>query len=260
MSTESHVDGNDPDTEGAPSRPYEGRRETADVDPQPDEHEGRRQGRRGDRPGRGRRAEGPEDPARRTLTADEQRPRASGASPARTDGSGGAGRRETSPDGRSWSPGSATSSSATTGSAPRWSATWRPTRGLPEGVRVVDYGIRGMHLAYDLLDGYDALVLVDAVPGPGPPGEVTVLEVGPGDLEPGEFDAHGMDPVAVLASLPALGGELPPTYVVGCRPADVAEGIGLSAAVRGAVPGGRGAVRSLVERLVADRWPCTGGD
>ncbi|MFD0628667.1 hypothetical protein ACFQ2K_44655 [Streptomyces sanglieri] len=41
---------------------------------------------------------------------------------------------------------------------------------MPPQVRVVDYGIRGMHLAYDLLDGYDALVLVDAYPGAGPPG------------------------------------------------------------------------------------------
>ena len=57
--------------------------------------------------------------------------------------------------------------------------------GLPEGVRLVDYGIRGMHLAYDLLAGYDALVLVDAVPGPGPPGELTVLEIGPERPRPG---------------------------------------------------------------------------
>lgn len=42
--------------------------------------------------------------------------------------------------------------------------------GMPPQVRVVDYGIRGMHLAYDLLDGYDALVLVDAYPGAAPPG------------------------------------------------------------------------------------------
>ncbi|MEJ7744138.1 MAG: hydrogenase maturation protease [Nocardioidaceae bacterium] len=53
---------------------------------------------------------------------------------------------------------------------------------LPEQVRVTDYGIRGMHLAYDLLDGYEALVLVDAMPGRGNPGDITVLEVGPDDL------------------------------------------------------------------------------
>jgi hydrogenase maturation protease len=125
--------------------------------------------------------------------------------------------------------------------------------GLPEGVRLVDYGIRGMHLAYDLLAGYDALVLVDAVPGPGPPGELTVLEIGPEDLEQSEFDAHGMAPVAVLAALPALAGELPPTYLVGCRPADLAEGIGLSDPARGAVPAAAETVRSLIQRLVADR-------
>ncbi len=106
---------------------------------------------------------------------------------------------------------------------------------LPEGVKVVDYGIRGMHLAYDLLEGYDALVVVDALPGEGAPGDLRVLEVGPEDLGEGELDAHGMAPVAVLASLGQLGGTLPPTYVVGCQPADVGEGIGLTPAVAGAV-------------------------
>jgi hydrogenase maturation protease len=110
-----------------------------------------------------------------------------------------------------------------------------------------------MHLAYDLLAGYQALVLVDAVAGPGAPGELTVLEIGPDDLGEGEFDAHGMAPVAVLATLPSLGGELPRTYVVGCRPADVGEGIGLSDAVRNAVPAAAQIVRSLVERLFAER-------
>jgi hydrogenase maturation protease len=125
--------------------------------------------------------------------------------------------------------------------------------GLPEGARLVDYGIRGMHLAYDLLAGFEALVLIDAVPGSGPPGELAVLEIGPEDLGQGEFDAHGMAPVAVLASLPSLGGELPPTYLVGCRPADWSEGIGLSDPVRQAVPPAAHAVRSLVESLVAQR-------
>ena len=46
---------------------------------------------------------------------------------------------------------------------------------LPAQVRLVDYGIRGMHLAYDLLEGYHALVLIDARPGPGAPGELVVL-------------------------------------------------------------------------------------
>ncbi len=106
---------------------------------------------------------------------------------------------------------------------------------LPDGVRVTDYGIRGMHLAYDLLDGYAGLVVIDALAGEGAPGELSVLEVGPEDLGEGELDAHGMAPVAVLAGLGQLGGSLPPTYIVGCRPGDVGEGMGLTPAVAAAV-------------------------
>jgi hydrogenase maturation protease len=121
---------------------------------------------------------------------------------------------------------------------------------LPDDVRVVDYGIRGMHLAYDLLDGYDALVIVDAVSRGGEPGDVVVLEVGEEDLGSGDFDAHGMEPTAMLASLGSLGGRLPRTYVVGCEPADVTEGIGLSAPVAAAV--GR-AVELVTGLLARDR-------
>jgi hydrogenase maturation protease len=106
---------------------------------------------------------------------------------------------------------------------------------LPAGVRVVDYGIRGMHLAYDLLEGYDELVILDAAPRGGRPGDVVVLEVGEGDFGTGEFDGHGMEPTAVLSSLGSLGGRLPRTYVVGCEPADIDEGIGLSPSVAAAV-------------------------
>ncbi len=117
---------------------------------------------------------------------------------------------------------------------------------LPAGVKVVDYGIRGMHLAYDLLDGYDALVVVDAMAGTGSPGDLSLLEVGPDDLGEGELDAHGMAPVSVLASLGQLGGALPPTYVVGCQPADIGEGMGLTPAVAAAVDGAIDLVREVL--------------
>ena len=122
---------------------------------------------------------------------------------------------------------------------------------LPPSVRVTDYGIRGMHLAYDLLAEYDALVLVDALPG-GTPGEVVVLQVRADDLGGGEFDAHGMDPAAMLAGVARLGGTLPATYVVGCRVSAVDEGIGLSGPVAAAVPAAVEAVRELVARLAAE--------
>lgn len=106
---------------------------------------------------------------------------------------------------------------------------------LPPEVKVVDYGIRGMHLAYDLLDGYEALVIIDAVPRAGAAGDIVVLEVTEEDLANGEFDPHGMQPTAVLGNLGVLGGELPRTFVVGCEPADVEEGLGLTPVVRAAV-------------------------
>jgi hydrogenase maturation protease len=124
---------------------------------------------------------------------------------------------------------------------------------LAPGVTVTDYGIRGMHLAYDLLARYDALVLVDALPAGVSPGEVVVLEVGPDDLGPGEFDAHGMNPMAVLAGLTRLGGTLPPTYVVGFRTAEVAEGIGLSPAATAAIPAAVSAIRTVLDRIGTDQ-------
>jgi len=126
---------------------------------------------------------------------------------------------------------------------------------IPEHVRVVDYGIRGMHLAYDLLEGYDALVIVDAVPHGETPGDLTVMKIGEEDLGVGEFDAHGMNPVAVLGTLGSLGGTLPPTFVVGCRPVSVEEGIGLGDRVCAAVPGAIAEVRALLVDLCSAREP-----
>ncbi len=117
---------------------------------------------------------------------------------------------------------------------------------LPAGVDVVDYGIRGVHLAYDLLaGGHDVLVLVDALPLDEPPGTVAVLTVGAGDagsapgpeqaLRAPAADGHGMDPGAVLRLLESLGGGVDRVLVVGCRPAVLDEGMELSAPVRAAI-------------------------
>jgi hydrogenase maturation protease len=87
---------------------------------------------------------------------------------------------------------------------------------LPSGTRLVDYGIRGVHLAYDLLEPWDALVLIDALPATGVPGKLSIIEVDPESEGPhGGFDAHSMHPSSVFASLQALGGTLPRTFVVG---------------------------------------------
>jgi hydrogenase maturation protease len=110
---------------------------------------------------------------------------------------------------------------------------------LPDWVRVADYGISGMHLAYDLAEGYETTILVDASPRGGEPGTVYVLEVDAGVPQvAGKSplpDAHGMQPDVVFSMLDLLGADAGRVLVVGCEPAGTDEGIGLSAPVAAAV-------------------------
>lgn len=103
------------------------------------------------------------------------------------------------------------------------------TKRYPEGVQVMDFGIRGMELAYTLLDDYDVLVLVDAVPRGSPPGTLYLIEpdlvsTGPQQgVEAGRVavDAHSMDPVKVLAFARTLGARPIRTLLVGCEPGEI---------------------------------------
>jgi hydrogenase maturation protease len=119
-------------------------------------------------------------------------------------------------------------------------------------VHVVDYGIRGLHLAYDLLEEWRALVLVDALPNRGAPGTLHVFEADHETLSPtAGLEAHSMDPAAVFATLTALGGTAPRTIVVGCEVENVEEGMGLSEPVAAAVPGAVAAINDVVADLAA---------
>jgi hydrogenase maturation protease len=139
------------------------------------------------------------------------------------------------------------------------------TRPQPDGVRVVDFGIRGLDLAYALLDGYDAAVLVDAMPRGEPPGTLFVIEPEPPDpadpAAPGlAVQTHSLDPVKVLRLAAALGSPVRRLLVVGCQPAppgDVEEmSSGLSEPVRAAVEEAVRLVESLVAELVAGTAAC----
>jgi hydrogenase maturation protease len=124
---------------------------------------------------------------------------------------------------------------------------------MPPGVRVAEFGIRGVHLAYELLDGYDCLVLIDAVPMGEAPGTLAVVqpdaegEAGPDEDAP-VVDAHSMSPDVVFATLSRLGGSVGAIYIVGCQPASLDEGIGLSPPVASAVE----PAVELCRQLVAD--------
>jgi hydrogenase maturation protease len=129
-------------------------------------------------------------------------------------------------------------------------------RGVPEGVEVVDFGIRGLDLAYALMDPYEAVVFVDALPRGEEPGTIYLIE--PEVEVEGEvtLDTHGMDPVKVIRFARALGAEIPRTLVVGCEPQLVLSGedyddmlMELSAPVLAAVPEAVKLVDSLVEKM-----------
>jgi hydrogenase maturation protease len=129
-------------------------------------------------------------------------------------------------------------------------------RELPTGVKVADFGIRGMDLAYELQEDYDAAILVDAVPRGEAPGTLYVIEP---DLEAAEpvLDAHAMDPVRVLGLARALGTLPPRVLVVGCEPSTAVSldddelVMGLSAPVQAAMEEAVALVESVLEDLLA---------
>jgi hydrogenase maturation protease len=136
-------------------------------------------------------------------------------------------------------------------------ATLLATRPLPPGVRVEDFGIRGVHLAYELLEGYDGLVIIDAVPMGEPPGTLAVIEpeldaVGTNETagEVAVVDAHTMSPDVVLATLRRLGGTVERILIVGCQPADLQDGMGLTTAVAAAVEEAAQLCFQLVSEMV----------
>ena len=128
----------------------------------------------------------------------------------------------------------------------------------PDGVRVSDFGIRGLDLAFALLDGYETVVLVDAMPRGNEPGAICVLEAEA--PEPGSVavDAHAMDPMRVLAAARSMGACWNRLLVVGCEPApgaadpDGPGGLGMSPAVQQAVGEAAQIVRRLVCGLISE--------
>ena len=140
-------------------------------------------------------------------------------------------------------------------------------RTWPEGVRVVDFGVRGLDLAYAMLDGHDLTILIDATPRGGTPGTLYVIEP---DLsvvdEAGQngtlFDAHTLDPLKVLVMARMMGASWRRMLLVGCEPGDLGgeEGrLGLSDAVRVAVDEGVEMVTRLVDDFLHGRPLGDGG-
>jgi hydrogenase maturation protease len=132
---------------------------------------------------------------------------------------------------------------------------------LPSWVQVADYGISGMHLAYDLADGYDTAILVDTAQRGDAPGTLTVIDAGQardraqaGGGLPGSrlFDAHGMQPDVVLGVLDMLGAGSARVLVVGCEPASLDYSMELSEPVAKAVDEAVKVVKRLIAGAGAD--------
>jgi hydrogenase maturation protease len=109
---------------------------------------------------------------------------------------------------------------------------------LPPGVSVKDFGIRGFDLAYAVLDPWDAVVIVDALPRGQAAGTLYLLEPDAATANM-ELNPHGMDPVRVLNLAASLGSISAKVLVVGCEPHDFGDELegrmGLSAPVAAAV-------------------------
>jgi hydrogenase maturation protease len=130
------------------------------------------------------------------------------------------------------------------------------SRALIAGVEVVDYGIRGMDLAFALGRGYDAAVLLDATPRGGEPGSLYLIDTAGDELGDPAIETHAMDPVRVLRTAASLGPIPPRVLVFGCEPETRMSGeepdvaVELSAPVAAALDEAELSVAALIEELV----------
>lgn len=112
---------------------------------------------------------------------------------------------------------------------------------VPRGVAVMDFGTGGLNLAYEVMRGYDALLILDISEQGGTPGTLYVIEADEGAVQGGIEDGdtlnpHGMDPKTVLRFVKSIGAWPGKVVVIACEPHTVAEiGFQLSESVAGAV-------------------------
>ena len=132
---------------------------------------------------------------------------------------------------------------------------------LPAEVRVIDFGIRGLDLAYALQDGYPTTILIDAFPHGQPPGTVSVVEPDLGEIsaESTLVEPHSLNPVSVLNMAKSMNATLKRVLLVGCEPESLGgdEGhMGLSATVEAAVVQAVTATRNLIDRILKGEALC----
>jgi hydrogenase maturation protease len=129
---------------------------------------------------------------------------------------------------------------------------------LPDGVAVIDFGTGGLDLAYQVMYGYDALLMIDISRQGGAPGTLYVMEVDEDEVSSGVEDGdalnpHGMDPETVLRFIKLTGGWPGKVVIVACEPQTIEEmGVGLSPVVEEAVNRAVDLVLETAKELLTD--------
>jgi len=122
----------------------------------------------------------------------------------------------------------------------------------------MDVGTGGLDLAYEVMRGYDALVVLDVSRQGGEPGTLYVMEADEdsvqGAIEDGEvINPHAMDPQTVLRFVKSIGAWPGRVIVIACEPAEVEEmGWGLSEHVKAAVERAITLVVQTIDELRAE--------
>jgi hydrogenase maturation protease len=133
-------------------------------------------------------------------------------------------------------------------------------RSLPDGVKVVDFGIRGLDLVYALLEDFEAVIFVDIAAHGEAPGTLYLIEP---EIEADAevtLEAHGMEPAKVLALAQSMGAPPRRTLLVACEPAQLLPGgnyedvlVELSTPVRAAIAEAIAMVEALIAQFSDER-------
>ena len=93
---------------------------------------------------------------------------------------------------------------------------------LPEGVKLVDYGIKTRDLAYELLENYDLVILLDAVKSGQESGTISLIEIEDKDfIETNRALSHVSKLDEALNFAKTLGADFNKMYLIGCEPENI---------------------------------------
>ena len=131
-------------------------------------------------------------------------------------------------------------------------------------IDVVDFGIRGLDLAYALTSGCRKALLIDTVQRGGAPGTLYLIEPEVAAPDESDLSPHQVDPASVLRLARIIGGDCAEVMLLGCEPetfGDPDEGLmSLSAAVAAAIAPAAAMASDLLAHWIRDTTPARAGN